>query len=327
MKTNKLTSALLIFSLIGLGSQANAQLLKKLKEKVEERLEDHAIDQVEKGVDKGLEKTEEALWKKLTSGEKKKENEDGSENTDDSPFDMESMDTDEMQKRILEMMGGSAEPIEVAEAYSFTKKVVYDMRTSVDDGPGSMLYVLLMNPDQKYVGYQMTEISSKGETVQMPMEFTMIIDYDHAATVVLMEDEKMAQIIPMETLESVVEGEETENQSTVVKTGNTKDILGYRCEEYQIKSEDMDGSIWIAPDIEIYNQSFLKDFGNSAFALKSELMDLTGLTMEMDIRSFSGNSKKPVEMNMKVVSLEDEANEIEMSNYQALSLGSAFNQK
>ncbi len=314
---------------------SQAQLLDKLKRAAKERLEDHAVDKVVEGVDKGVEKTEKVIWKSIMGGNKKsKNNKNGSqgstENTemDDSKTGVEDYDVEQIQTKIMSMMGGDAEKVETADRYSFTTEVVYKMEAIIDGKPTSMDYTMLLNPDEEYMATKIGSMMGQdGKKTKMAMNMTTIMDFQNNAMIMIMEEQKIAQIMSMSQINDMAENDEPQVETSITKTGRTKEILGYKCEEYQMTSEDMEGSIWIAPDIEVYNQSFLNNLGSSSFANKSELMDLKGLTMEMDMTIKSEKKKKKggdMNMKMTVISFEEQNNEIAMANYKSLSLGGGF---
>jgi len=187
-----------------------------------------------------------------------------------------------------------------------------------------MEYTILLNPGEEYMATKMGSMDQDGKKTKMPMNMTTIMDFQNNAMIMIMEEQKMANVMSMDMISDVTENEDSEAEKTIIKTGQTKEILGYRCEEYKITSEDMEGNIWIAPDIEAYDQSFLKNLGNSTFAKETELTELKGLMMEMEMTIKSGKKNKSTDMKMNVISFEEKETEIVMSNYQPLSLSGGF---
>jgi hypothetical protein len=306
-------------------SPVNAQLLQKLKKGVKERLEDHAVRQAQKGVDKGVEETEKAIWKKIMS-----ENKSGDttyQNMPGQPNGNEAYDPEGFQAAIMKGLSGNGEKIETAEAYSFNNRVTYEMKTNVNGKPTSMDYSLLLNPEEGYIATLMENISSGDKKGGMAMRMTNIMDFNHQAMIMIMEEQKIAQILSMEEINKMNEKEEPSLEPSIEKTGRTKEILGYHCVEYQLSSEDTKGNIWVAPEIEVYNQSFLKNLGNSSIGSNPELMDLKGLMMEMEMTFTSEKGKDPTNMNMKVINFEEEQNEFVMADYTSMSLGMGMNNK
>jgi len=311
----------------------HAQLLDKLKKAAQDRLEYHAVDQVEKGVDKGVKKTEKAIWKSIEGGDKEntdnqQSNNKGSEESEIVEVDNaeEEYDPEEMQRKIMSMMGVSSEKIETADNYSFTNEVVYEMNTIVNDQPTMMEYTVLLNPDEEYLGTKIGNMTQDGKSNSMAKGMVNIMDFQNNVMIMIMEEQKMANVMSMESLNKAAENNKSEGEinTTVAKTGKTKDILGYKCYEYQILSNDSEGSIWIAPSVDIYNQAFLKSMNNAAFSNNTELLDLKGLTMEMEMTVKSGDKGEQTEMKMTVISFSKKSSTIDMSNYTSVNFGTGF---
>lgn len=327
MKRSIIPLLILIQIVFFLPSQA--QFLDKLKKATKKRLEDHAVEKVVDGAEKGAEKTEQAIWKSIVGGKNNDKNdgfsrEPGDPELKDPPSGEEEYDPAQIQKKIMSMMGGDVEKIETADSYSFTTEVVYEMISIVEDKPTTMDYTILLNPGKEYMATKMGSMTQEGKKTKMPMNMTTIMDFHNNAMIMIMEEQKMANVMSMDMINDVAENEEPQKEAAITKTGNTKEILGYKCEEYQIRSEDTEGSIWIAPDIEAYDQSFLKNIGNSAFANETELMELKGLMMEMEMTVKSGKKNTSTDMKMNVIRFEEKETDIVMSNYQSLSLGGGF---
>ncbi len=309
------------------------QLLDKLKRAAKDRLENHAVDQVEKGIDMGVEKTEKAIWKSIEGGDN--ESVDGKQPRESGAAESEKVeantaeeeyDPEEMQRKIMSMMGVSSEKIETYSSYTFTDEVVYKMNTIVNNQPTTMEYTVLLNPEEEYMGTKIGNMTQGGKSNGMAKGVINIMDFDNNAMIMIMEEQKMANVMSLESVNSMIEDNNSaeEAKNIVVKTGKTKEVLGYKCYEYQIKSEDSEGSIWIAPSINIYNQSFLKSMNNSAFTNNTKLYDLKGLAMEMGMTIKSEKGDEPTEMKMTVISINKKNTEIDMSNYTSMNFGAGF---
>jgi hypothetical protein len=112
-----------------------------------------------------------------------------------------------------------------------------------------------------------------------------------------------------------------DNNVTVQKTGKTKEILGYTCDEYFMKSDDVEGSVWIATDVEFVSKSMFDNMGNSSFAKNSGWLDEKGMMMEMDMLVNEENSKKQSRMKMTLTGIDEEKSHFNMSDYQTMSFG------
>jgi hypothetical protein len=75
----------------------------------------------------------------------------------------------------------------------------------------------------------------------------MIYDPKNNSMVMIDEDKKTATVMPLSMFEQVMNGAaatKNTNESTITKTGNTKVILGYTCDEYTVVGETK-STIWI----------------------------------------------------------------------------------
>ena len=157
------------------------------------------------------------------------------------------------------------------------------------------------------------------------MNMTTILDYENDAMIMIMEDQKMAQVMSMDMLTKNIktnkENGETQSEMSLSKTGKTKDILGHNCEEYMVSSEDMNGTLWIAPEMETFNHSIFKNMGNQSFASNTQFADLKGMMMEMDMQVKEGKGKKESDMKMNIVSINEQSTDIAMANYRTINLG------
>jgi hypothetical protein len=104
--------------------------------------------------------------------------------------------------------------------------------------------------------------------------------------------------------EKVVENQ-TDTNVLVEPTGNTKEILGYECEEYQVAGEDFEGTIWVTHEAEIsFSDAFAlvkKQKKNKSYN-QSWMSMVEGLTVEMNMIDTS--KKKPKTMKMQCTSVD-----------------------
>lgn len=146
------------------------------------------------------------------------------------------------------MMGGMFEAAKTESVYNFSGYMVMEV-TSIDkkgksEEPTQMKYLLTKDP--QYMGMVFEDPKSK-ETSTIT-----IMDSKNQAVVILIEDggskSSMAMKMDYDKMQGMVE-EEAEKQTPenydIQKTGNTKTILGYRCEEYVVTTEDGKGIYWV----------------------------------------------------------------------------------
>ncbi|MBS4071978.1 MAG: DUF4412 domain-containing protein [Algoriphagus sp.] len=146
------------------------------------------------------------------------------------------------------MMEGMFQQAKTESSYNFSGFIVMEV-TSVDkkgkaDEPVQMKY--LLNKDPQFMGMTFEDPKSKKTMT------TTIMDSKNQAIVILIEEDgnksSMAMKMDYGDMQEMVD-KEVENQSTsqytIQKTGNTKTILGYKCEEYLVNTEDGKGLYWV----------------------------------------------------------------------------------
>ncbi len=150
------------------------------------------------------------------------------------------------------MFGGMMEPASTESDYSFTGYMVIEV-TSTDkkgksEDPVQMQYLLSSNTD--FTGMAFEDPKKKSTKT------TTIMDTKNQAMVILLDDEgkrsSMAMKLNYDKIQGMVD-EEAEKQIEqpdykITKTGNTKEILGYTCEEYLVETEDGNGQYWVTEE-------------------------------------------------------------------------------
>ncbi len=341
MRTLKsILSIFILFSLISF--HGNAQLLNRLgnaakksaKNTASRKAEEKVEEETEKATEKAIDKFFNKMDKKISEKSKKTESgETDDENGDNSTTESNGQDFDDESKL------NTAPPPDIESSYHFTQKIVYKM-SSVDkkEGANTLEYILWFPDNEKYMATQMGEMTVEengqekaGEAMQM---FT-IMDNKNLAMITIMEEQKMAQIIPMDGASEAIEEKVEENveegkyeQPDVKKTGRTKKIIGYSCYEYVSSSVDGDATFWLTDEVDMINSSSFNSFGN-AFGEDVndfELPDGThGFMMEMHFKTKSSNSEQG-EATIEVTEIKKEKKEVLMSNYQVLNMGNGIRQ-
>ncbi len=151
------------------------------------------------------------------------------------------------------MMNGSK--VEVADQYSFQTSVDITLTTfNSKKNTNEMNMRMLFPSEGSYYGIELLEVKdSKGE---MPETF-MVFDYASLKMVSLMNmsGQKMgfAMALKEDQIEEWMksENEDEADKSEFTKTGKTKEILGYTCDQYTVSSEDGNGEFWITNDADL----------------------------------------------------------------------------
>jgi len=141
--------------------------------------------------------------------------------------------------------------VDTESDYSFTGVAVMEIQSTNEKGkeedPVNFNSFLSENPD--YFGMEFVDPDAKDADEKS----VIIMDHKNKATVILMEneDEKSSMAFGMDwggMMDSYADNAEnkTIENPTFEKTGNTKDILGYTCEEYRMNADDAEGIYWIS---------------------------------------------------------------------------------
>jgi hypothetical protein len=153
---------------------------------------------------------------------------------------------------------GGATDIKHNDEYSFTGRIFMQMETYDKKDVAKSDYYTYFNANTSNAGieFRVTD-PEKGESV-VPTMF--IFDNENRCFMMLIpgEDSKTGIIstIPDDstlTAKSKSKGVASETPATITKTGNTKMIAGYKCDEYKVVEEDDDGyaHVWMTKDVKI----------------------------------------------------------------------------
>lgn len=213
-------------------------------EKTDRRIEDNINEQLDSGLD-----ALEGLFKRKN---KKKKSQDEPAET-----------VPAVEERVQETPDAETEPSDMGfDMSAFLKPAKYDDSYSFDI----------------HMVSEMTTINKKGKEENMTMEFFkqdgentamrvksaekgdesmfLILDYGNESMITITEEkgEQQAFAMPMmkaylgtdESYQEMIE--ENMEDFNLEKTGRTKTILGYSCDEYQITSKDTNGTVWMTED-------------------------------------------------------------------------------
>src|SRR5699024_5094329 len=148
------------------------------------------------------------------------------------------------------MMGGMNQ-VELPPAYDFKQKLVMEM----EDERGNLTEITMYHSaESPVIGYETGDESAK-EVAFMVMDF----EEEYLATFTESGGEKQVISMPL-PMDMIMEMAEAENDSpedySIEKTGKTKSINGYKCEEYIITSEQIVQHIWVTQDVEMSNSYY-----------------------------------------------------------------------
>jgi len=299
MKPISLITLTLLISLLSFNS-TQAQLLKKLKKRVQEATEDVIVD---KAAEKAAQETGKAMDSLLQI------------DPDYQPYS---------EAQLQQFMVQDSSDLPMEAIYVFNTSVTYQMEFSSKDNSSIVDYGMWFSENENYMGTQVKNIRSKEKNQQdMPASMLSVIDEKNQTMIIFMEDQKMAQVLSMEKIKEIsVEENEEENTNTdfegLKKTGKTKKILGYTCEEFVAVNDENNFSIWITDELELFQKnmfySISKSLGGNTFSNIPK--DAQGFMMEMHFENLVNGEKG----KMIVTDINKQSKSINTSEYQYMNL-------
>ena len=287
---------LLFFVLFGISTVSEAQFIKKLKKAasqgMENAIEQKVEEEAQKMMARQLEKQLAGLYGEDAQG---------------APvnFDMD------------KILAGIGEEVPTADSYEFTGFVTMELQTKDEKGKSMdpMTMKSYLGQNSEYTGMEISDPKNPSTIT------TMIFDMENKASILLMDNEETKNSFAYkldfdDVLDDTAVSVE-ESNFKIEKTGNTKDILGYTCDEYFVKSEDGQGTYWITEELINGSNSFWSS--NSPFAsskMQEKYADHfanmpKGNFMEMDFTSTDGS-----EVMMKVIDIQvSQPKTFKMSDY------------
>jgi hypothetical protein len=311
--------SLLVFICFFIVQGIHAQgLLKGIKnkaqDKIEQRIEQRANEEVDKQIDKQLDKVEEAIFQ-------------DDENNDSSNVSNRKSNSDERLMSMMKRMGVGGEPVPIADSYNFNNLV--QMHIESYDGSGKKIsegeFITHLSSNSKSMAYEFIS----GDMAEPGMGM-IIVDAENNATIILSEDkgQKTALVTGLGTIfeslaeEDLEELDLTETPETylanpnVEKTGRSKNIAGFSCDEYKYTDESQVSNIWITQDIKMNTRDFFSTLFKTSLYTHGMAW---GYMMEATtIDNVSGEKSM-----MTVTQVDKNANrKVIMSEYQVTNIGS-----
>ncbi|MDD4224908.1 MAG: DUF4412 domain-containing protein [Mariniphaga sp.] len=311
---------LLALFVIGISQPANSQrLLKKLQEKVQEKVEEKVEDRVDQKIDQSIDKKLDQIEETIEIKDEKSSNPETKQND-------RSKQQEQRMQGLLKGLGMSGDPVPIADNYSFNHLIEMYVESYNQKGEKESegQFLTHLNPNSKSMAYEMIsgDISTSGKGV-------FIIDAENGATIILSEEngEKTGLVYGMGAFfssigETYVEPELEETPETfltspnVKKTGRTKTIAGYKCEEYTYNDEESESEIWITQDLKMNTQDFFSTLFKTNLYSRGipwgYMMETTSLDKETGEKS-----------TMKVTRVDEKSNKhFKMADYKITNLGS-----
>lgn len=341
----KKTFALLVIILFSAGffhtqAQVGNYMLKKAKQAkgmAGQKADEEVTDEMNKEVDKGVEKVFDKFFG-ADETETKPENSTSKEGSDEYSDDNSSVEDDNSMpskssgssssdaraNSMLKAMGVNIAPTNVNEVYNYSGNILMDVQSWEDNGKseGQIKYKTLMTSDNSGFAMEFTEEGKE--------KSTMIFDYKNEKMIILSDDgETKSGMVTnyaglAESMEEAAESEVSEtNEETdfstyregLKKTGRSKNIAGYKCDEYIYEDEESIVEMWMTNQLpaDLWANMF------SANVMAAGSMGFYGgFVMEMDEKV--KNSKERTYMLVKEVN-KNQSSSLSTKGYQLMSIG------
>ena len=145
-----------------------------------------------------------------------------------------------------------------------------------------------------------------------------VIDYADKSMIMFMEEQKMVMGIPMDLEKAMkdVQNDPKTKVSTPKKTGRTKTILGYVCEEWVTENADNTSSVWLSNKLPINSASFYK-------IMAQQLSKSTGTPMPADMKGVpleiqATNKKSGDKYNMVCTEVSNKPTKFSTTGYKTM---------
>ncbi len=195
---------------------------------------------------------------------------------------------------------------EYQSSYTFTSSVTYQMESVKKQG------------ESQTINYNFGDQVIKMEAVGQLM--SSIIDSKNGVMIMLNEKEKTAMVMSTKAMEAAMKQQQM-NQgekpaAKITKTGRTKTILGYTCEEILIES-DKKTEVWITKDAGIdVSNAFANMNKTSPSQVPNEAFTEGGMLMEMNGYDTAGK----LDIHMIVTALSKESKTVNIGAYKITKL-------
>jgi hypothetical protein len=205
------------------------------------------------------------------------------------------------QNQGLDLSGlmGQSGDFNPPSSYKFDFQVTMEMK--MEKGK-AMTQVWKYNLDEGYFGM---------ETGGMLIIYEL--DGDRMVTINPKEKTYSSMSIAMMGIFGQSAEDEEEIVPDMVKTNETKTILGYKATKYLMEDDSMKGEFWMAPEVKFDQAAFAKSIGSNSKNAVPLPEQMQGFMMEMT--AFDKKSKTT--SNLKVLQLGEINEVIDMSKYKS----------
>jgi hypothetical protein len=297
MKTKSIIlSFILVFAVTSFSNgQVGGYLRSKVNRAVEKKVDEQVEKKVQEEVDKAAVKAEQDVEKNKAENQKEGE----AAKQDD---EKEGADQGGGGFNLGAIMGGGPLTSKYNESYSFNNRIY--MQAEIYDGKDvvKMDYYIYYSDTSPDAGIESKITGTTDEGDQLALASTFIYDGANKSFMMLsdMGGTKIGMIsdVPEETAAQA----ENTPKPTITKTGNSKMIAGYKCDEYVIKETGKKeyNKVWLTKDLKLAaDKRTLSKAGVTPYFDSPELRGAATLAME----SFDDKGKLTMKSETKEINI------------------------
>jgi len=217
------------------------------------------------------------------------------------------------------LFGGKID-IRYEDVYKFTGRIVMQMETYEKKDAAISDYYTYFNSNTLNAGIEVKITNPEKGEATLPTQF--LFDNENRCFMMLMQSEGsktgiISEIPDDSTLAAQTANQRSEPQkpATITKTGNTRVIAGYRCDEYKVVEADKDGyaNVWMTKEVNI--KADKKNWGKAGMPAYYNYPGFEGSFM-LAMESYDRNNKLEMKMETKEIN--------EKFNYSISTAGVTF---
>lgn len=182
------------------------------------------------------------------------------------------------------------EKAEKLEKYTFTHQYIMEL---ISDKDTTDITYYLTNEDN-YMGSSFT--AGKDQ------KFITVMDLPNSAihTFMDMGGQRSMNSIKID-LDDVSDTKMSDDRFSITPTGQSKKILGYKCDEFQVTGPQLSGTVWVTQEAEIsiqkaFSELKTKRIKGAKGIDQSWVSMVDGLALEMKMIDYTQKNPKPIKM-------------------------------
>jgi hypothetical protein len=154
------------------------------------------------------------------------------------------------------LMGSGKVTSKYNESYSFNNRIYTEIEMYDGKDVAKMNYFIYFNNNNVNAGFESKLVGNSDESGQVEINTSFIVDGDNKSFIMMTDMGGMrVGVISEMPDENTAEGQDASEDldATFTKTGNTKMIAGYKCDEYKYVDNDTKeyGFIWATKDLKL----------------------------------------------------------------------------